>query len=446
MNKINIKTMDINSVFRKMLFFPAAALLLGIFLPAQSQDLILIKNGTLVTVTSGVMDSGCLLIENGRIAKIGRDLQAPAGAKVIDAQGKFVYPGLVAPFTAIGVTGYPGAGNDTDEVGLVTPQIDPYDALNPEDDCIDVTRIGGVTTALTISGTRHVIDGESILINLDGTLPRDMVLKRNVAMIFNMGAKERDKYPSTLPGVMSLIRDELIKARRYKERKEKNTDNNRNKGKSGWEEPFRIDLEMEALIPVLKGETPILFVTQNEVTIRNALQLIKEFNLKGILHIQADAVKCADQLAAEKIPVIWAGTMTIPRRWEPFDLNYHTAAVLAEKGILFAFDQAGWGPESRNARNLPVPAAMSVAHGLSEREAVKAMTINTAKILGVDSLLGSLEEGKMANVVIWDGNPLQMSARVHTVIIGGKIIPLTSVQTRLRDKFEKIVRERMEKK
>jgi len=122
------------------------------------------------------------------------------------------------------------------------------------------------------------------------------------------------------------------------------------------------------------------------------------------------------------------------------------AAEIARQGILFAFEQAGWGPGSRNVRNLPVPAAMSVAHGLAEEEALRAMTIYPAKILGIDDKLGSLEPGKMANVVIWTGSPIQLTSRVKTLIINGEIVPLESVQTRLRDRYEKIVRQRLKAK
>jgi len=207
-------------------------------------------------------------------------------------------------------------------------------------------------------------------------------------------------------------------------------------------EYFMLNPEYEALIPVVRGEVPALFITDNEVTIHNAFELIKEFNLKGILYATADVYKFADRFRQEKIPLIWAGTTNIPKRWEPFDLNFHAGAVLAAKGILFAFDQLGWGPGNRNVRNLPVPAAHSVAHGLSEDEALRAMTISPAKILGVESELGSLEVGKTANLALWSGTPIQMRSRVEKMIIKGRIIPPTSIQTRLRDKFEKVVRER----
>jgi len=436
------------SVVLAAVFF---SLLAGTVAAPRAQT-ILIRNGTVVPVVGMVREGADLLIENGKIRRIGEHIPPPEGATLIDAAGKYVYPGMVAVMTAVGVTGYPGAGNDTDEAGLSTPQMDPYDALNPEDDCIEVTRLGGVTSVHTISGTRSVINGWSIVLHLDGDLAEEMVARRFAAQIFNMGAKQQNKYPSTLPGVMAFIRTKLDRAKEYAAKRagknvKRGTQQAAEKGgKEAESSPPRKDLEMEALVPVITGEAPVIFLTEDEVTIRNALGIIKEYNLKGIIRARTGILKYADRIAEEAIPVIWAGTTVIPGRWEPFDLNYHTAAVLAEKGILFAFDPGGWGPGNRNVRNLFMPAAISVAHGLPEKKAVEALTINPARMLGIQDEVGSLEVGKTANVVIWTDSPLQGRARAQTVIIGGKIIPMTSVQTRLYEKFRKIVAERMKKK
>ena len=413
-------------------------------------DTILIKNGTIVPVKGGSNTTGDLLIENGKIIKIGTRIQAPAGAKVIDASGKYVYPGLVAVMTAVGVTGYPGAGNDTDEVGTSTPHIDPYDAINPEDECIEVTRLGGVTTVQTVSGTQSVINGKSVVLHLEGDLADKMVAKHYVAQIINMGAKEQNKYPSTQPGIVSFLRTKFDQALEYA-KKQNEIDKKSQKDKSKKDENekeslTKRDLEMEALVPVVTGKVPVIFITTDEVTIRNSLEIIKKYKLKGIIRANSGILKYADRIAKENIPVIWAGTTAIPRRWEPFDLNYHTAAVLAEKGILFAFDPGGWGPGNRNVRDMPTPASISVAHGLPEKNALEALTINPARILGIEEEVGSLEAGKTANVVIWTGSPIQGRSRVETVIIRGKLIPMTSLQTRLYEKFKKIVYERMKKK
>jgi imidazolonepropionase-like amidohydrolase len=411
-------------------------------------DTILIKNGTIVAVEGGSPAVGDLLIENGKISKIAKSIQAPTEAKVIDASGKYIYPGLVAVMTAVGVTGYPRAGNDTDEVGTSTPHIDPYEAINPEDDCIEVTRVGGVTTVQTVGGSRSVINGKSVVMHLGGTLAEEMVAKRYVAQIFNMGATEQNKYPSTRPGVASYLRNLLNEAKDYaKKQSEKDQKSGEDKkSENDKEDSSKRDLAMEALVPVVTGKVPALFITNNEVTIRNALAIIEEYKLKGIIRAGSGILKYADRIAKANIPVIWAGTESVPERWEPHDLNYHTASVLAEKGILFTFDSGGYGPGSRNVRNITRPAAISVAHGLPEKDALEALTINPARILGISDEVGSLEKGKIANLAIWTGSPIQGRSRVETVIIKGELIPMTSFQTRLYEKFRKIVNERMKKK
>jgi imidazolonepropionase-like amidohydrolase len=414
----------------KRVFLVAAAALVvaGIVNAAYAQD-ILVRNGTIVPVTGPNILNGSLLIQNGRIARIGTDIAAPANAQVIDAKGMFVYPGMVAPLTAIGLTGYPGAGNDTNEIGTSTPQIDPYDALNPEDECVEVTRIDGVTTVLTAEGTNAPIDGRAIIINLDGNLPEEMLMKRDALVVFNTDARSRNNtYPSTLAGVKALIKDKLNKARQAMDKKE---------GQDAKRDP-----ELETLARVLNRELPVLFMTSDETSIHSALDLMKEYNLKGILFASSGVAKYADELAARKIPVIWGGTNAMPQRWEPIDINYGTAAVLASKGVLFAFNESR-GQGSRNVRRQPVPASLSVAYGLSEEDAIKALTINPAKILGIDDQVGSLEVGKVANVVVCTKSLVELSSKIHAVIIKGKVIPLTSYQTRLHDKYEKIVKERM---
>jgi imidazolonepropionase-like amidohydrolase len=418
---------------RRILLGVAVLLAVMLAATAQAQDTILIKNGTIVPVVGKPVPNGSILIQQGRIARIGTDLAAPAGAQVIDAKGMFVYPGMVAPLTSIGLTGYPGAGNDTNELGTSTPHIDPYDALNPEDECVEVTRIDGVTTVLTAAGTNAPIDGKAMALNLDGNLPEEMILKRDVLVVFNDSVRLPNSYPGTLAGNKAFIRDKLNKAKAAAEKKET---------KEG--EPPKRDLEMEALARVLNRELPVMFVTSDETSIRNAIDLMEEYKLRGIIFAGSGVLKYADQLSAKKIPVIWAGTNAMPERWEPIDINYATAGVLASKGVLFAFNESR-GQGSRNVRRQPVPASLSVAYGLSEEEAIKALTINPARILGIDDQVGSLEEGKLANVIVCTKSLVELSSRIHTVIIKGKVIPLTSYQTRLRDKFEKIVRERMKK-
>ncbi len=399
-------------------------------IPVFAQEAILIRNGTIVPVVSAPIPGGDLLIEKGKIAGIGIGLAAPSGAMVLDATGQYVYPGMVAPLTALGLANPPGSAGDINEKGASVPQIDPYEALNPEDDSIEVARIDGITTALTAAGTGSLINGKAVVIHLDGNLAAEMILKRNVLLVFNTAARQADSYPSTLPGILQFLREKLSKAREYGEKRKTGSTRER-------------DTEMEALQPVLNREMPVLFQCGDEVSIRLAQTLIDEFALKGIIGTaSADVVKFAGALAQKRIPVIWSGTTAIPRRWQAVDLNYHVAAVLAEKGVLFCFNESR-GQGSRSVRRQPVPAAISVAYGLSEEDAVRALTINPARILGIDHLVGSLEKGKIADVVVCSKPLTQLSAKIGAVIIRGRLIPLTSIQTRLRDKYQAIVRERL---
>jgi imidazolonepropionase-like amidohydrolase len=330
------------------------------------------------------------------------------------------------------LSGYPGAGSDTNEIGLSVPYLDPYEALNPEDETIAVARVDGITTVLTAAGSARLINGKVIALHLDGDLPEDMILQRDVCLVFNTSAKQTNSYPATFEGISRFFDDKLSKARQYAEKK---------KGGDSAHDP-----EMDALAAVLDGQKTILFVAQGEIPIRIALRLIGEFKLKGILFTAStDILKYADEIAARKIPVIWAGTMGLPDRWKPVDLNYHTAAVLAEKKILFAFSESP-GLGSSNVRRQPVPASLSVAYGLSEEEAVKALTINPARIFGLADRIGSLEVGKAADIIISTKPIIQASAKIKTVIINGQVIPMTNVQTRLRDKYRRIVEERMKRK
>jgi imidazolonepropionase-like amidohydrolase len=408
------------------------ALLVAWAAPLAAQEAVVIRGGTIVPVSGPPIPGGSLVIEKGKITALGTRVSVPARARVVDASGLYVYPGMVAPLTALGLTGYPGAGSDTNEIGLSTPYLDPFEALNPEDETIAVARVDGVTSVLTAAGTARLINGRVMALHLDGNLPEEMVLRRDVALVFNTSARQANAYPSTLEGVSRFFTDKLEKARAFAAKK-KSGDSAR-------------DPEMEALAAVLDGGRPVVFMAQGGVPIRIALRLMADFKIKGILFTASNEIlKSADEIAARGIPVIWAGTNALPDRWQPADLNYHTAAVLAEKKILFALSESA-GQGGSNVRRLPVPASLSVAYGLPEEEAVKAITLNPAKIFGLDDRIGSLEPGKAADIVICTKPIIQASSRVKRVFIAGREIPLESAQTRLRDKYKAIVEERMSRR
>jgi len=410
----------------------AACCLVSIARTAPADKPIVILNGKIRPVVGPALERGSLLIENGKITAVGPTVRVPKDARVIDASGMYVYPGMVAPLTALGLTGYPGAGNDVNETGLSTPFIDPFDGLNPEDETIAIARVDGVTTALTASGSARPINGRAIALHLDGNLAEEMILQRDVCLVFNTTVRQTNSYPSTYEGVSRFFDEKLGKAKQYMEKKK------------GGDVPR--DPESEALMPVLEGRLPVVFVAHGEVPIRIALRLISDYKIKGILFsASSEILKYADQIAARGIPVIWGGTSQLPERWEPVDKNYHAAAVLAEKKILLALSESSYQGSS-NVRRQPVPASLSVAYGLPEEEAVKALTINPARIFGLDDRVGSLEAGKSADIIICTKPLIQASSKIKTVLIAGRIVPMENVQTRLRDKYRAIVRERMARK
>ncbi len=397
--------------------------------PVLAQTAVVIRNATVVPVSGPPIPGGSVVLVGGRIKAVGKTVEIPAGARILDASGLYVYPGLVAPLTAIGLTNYPGAGNDVNEVGLSTPYLDPFDALNPEDDTVAVSRVDGVTSVVTAAGTARPINGGLMAVHLDGDLPEQMVLRRGLGLVFNTSARQEKAYPTTLEGLSRFLADKLEKARQYAAKK-----------KAG--ESVR-DPELESLAAVLDGGKPVVFAAQGGVPIRIALRLMSEFKLKGILYTASNEIlKSADEIAARGIPVIWAGTTGLPDRWQAVDLNYHTAAVLAEKKILFAIADSAY-PGGSNVRRMPVPAALSVAYGLSEDEAVKAITLNPARIFGLDDAIGSLDPGKSADVIVCTKPILQASSKIRHVFIAGREIPLESFQTRLRDRYRAVVEERM---
>jgi imidazolonepropionase-like amidohydrolase len=402
------------------------------FATAAAQDAVVIRNATIVPVSGAMIPGGSLVIEKGRITAVGTSVKVPAKARIIDAAGLYVYPGLVAPLTAVGLTNYPGAGNDINEVGLSTPYLDPFEALNPEDETINVARVDGVTTVLTAAGTSRLINGRLIALRLDGDLPEDMVLRLDIGLVFNTSAKQATAYPTTFEGVSRFFTDKLDKARQFAAKK-----------KAG---DTARDPEMEALAAVLDGGKPVVFVAQGEVPIRIALRVMADYRIKGILFTASnDILKSLDEIAARRIPVIWAGTTGLPDRWEPVDLNYNVAARLAGKKILFALSESA-GQGGSNVRRLPVAASLSAAYGLSEEEAVRAITLNPARIFGLDDAIGSLDIGKSADLVICTKPLIQASAKVKRVFIAGREIPLENVQTRLRDKYRVLVEERLSRK
>jgi imidazolonepropionase-like amidohydrolase len=412
-------------------------------LPGASADtpVYAIRNARIVTVTGAIIARGTVLIRDGKIAAVGENVNVPNEAKIIDARGLSVYPGLIDAGTYLGLTeiGSIQETRDTTELGDFNPHMKAIVAVHPHSELIPVARANGITTVLT-SPRGRMIAGQAALINLDGWTPQEMALKPAAAMCM--------EYPSSGGGrgggfarlaqtegaealrqqrerQIEALRKKLEDAQAYAKAKEA-----REKDQSLPARPM--DLALEALIPVVKGEMPVVMVANGEREIRGAIELAEKFKLKLIISGANDAYKVASLLKQKNVPVIIGPVTEVPRREDDaYDLQFGHAAALHQAGVKFAFQTS----DAAYVRNLPYQAGTSAAFGLPKEEALKAVTIYPAQIFGVDNLIGSIEVGKLANLIVTDGDPLEFRTNIKHLFINGHPVDLSSRHTRLYDKF-----------
>jgi imidazolonepropionase-like amidohydrolase len=408
-----------------------------------SGEAIALRGGKLLTVSHGVIENGVLVMQNGRITAIGGAATAiPKGAHVIDATGMTIYPGLIDSETHLGLTEVQAdrMTNDTLEPSdEIMPHMHVYDAFHAETAIIPVTRMNGITNAIVAPANGDTLSGQDSFIQLAGKSAEEMLLVRDIAMPLNFtGSQRRNqnfesaRFPFTRMGMASQLRQAFIDAQEYEQKlaayeKKKNADPE----KAGT--PPKRDLKLEALLPYLRGQKPIVMAAEQANDVQTILDLAREYKLKVVLNHLAHSAAVLDKVAASGFPVIVGSIYEEPREYERYDAVYRLPAEMAKRGIKIAFASY----EAHNSRNLPYAAGYAVAFGLPPDEALKALTLNPAQMFGVDKDLGSLDVGKMANVVVANGDPLDVKTDVKHVFIAGQEIPLTSKQTELRDQYWK---------
>jgi imidazolonepropionase-like amidohydrolase len=398
---------------------------------AQAQDTYAITNATVVPVSGPKIANGTIVIRDGKIAAVGAGVAVPAGAQVIDAKGQFVYPGLIDSGTQLGLTeiaSVPG-GEDTQELGDFNPADNSLTAVNPHSELIPVTRVSGVTTVITAAGG-GLISGAAALIDLAGWTPTDMSVRARAGMVMTYprtggfgfgfgggggGGQSPEQQRETRDRQIRALRNYLGDAHAYAELKE---------------HP-KANLALEALAPVMRGELPAIFDVQTAEQIRGVLALADTFKLKVILRGAEGAWRLADTLAARGIPVIVGPTTQNPPAEEPYDAVYAGPAALVRAGVKIAFQT----DDAANSRNLAYNAALSTAYGLDPDAALKAITIWPAEIWGVADRYGSIEAGKVANLVVTTGDPLDVRSVPSQVFIRGRPIEMTDRHTRLYQQF-----------
>ncbi|HPL14300.1 MAG TPA: amidohydrolase family protein [Candidatus Aminicenantes bacterium] len=371
-----------------------------------------VRGGTIITVTGGVIENGVLLIRGGRIEAVGRDVAVPPGAEVIDAAGAVVTPGLIDAFTHLGMERPEAGGGDFDESArAVLPQLSVIDAIDWENEDLPAACSEGVTSALSAPGEGALLSGRSALIRLPGaasgggeTMRFPAAVHANLGEAAKLRFGSRNRYPSTRMGAMALLRQTFLEARQYLETK------------AG---PDRTaDAAVESLGPALKGEIPLVVRANRLDDILTAVRLGDEFGLRLVVNHGAAASQAASELAERKIPVLVGPLADFRRSPESAADSLENAVRLQRAGVKIAFQ----GNSGRRPDALLEIARLAVAHGLSEEEAWRALTLNPAEIFSVAGRIGSLEAGKDADVVIFSADPLRETAVVRTVISRGRIV------------------------
>jgi imidazolonepropionase-like amidohydrolase len=411
-----------------------AAAFLVIAPPTATADITAIVGARVVVGDGTVHDRATVIIDGDTIAAVGDSVAVPGGANIVDGTGLVVWPGMIDPFTTLGLVevSADAATNDANEATKTsTAHLRASDGFDPYSEPIAVTRIGGITTALVSPGTRNPINGQAAIVSLAGDNTEEMLVFDGAALVFNLAAQRQDKYPSTRPATVAFIRQRLYDARAYERRR------GRAAGdcdpETEWWCHRKTDLEDEALLLALRREVPVIAVAPRVQDIANALALAEEFDLRLILYDAGEVWKMLDEVVASGVPVLLENTFDAPSERDPYDRYFRLAHTLWQAGVPFAFTTGG----SHDVRQLPEHAAMAVTFGLPESEAVKAVTLNAAQILGIEGSHGTIEPGKKADVVVWDGNPLQITSRVQRLFIRGREIPLRSRQEMLRDRYQR---------
>lgn len=382
--------------------------------------MLLIKNGKVLTMSDRVYDKGDILIEGKKIQKLGANLEVPKGAEVIDAEGMYVMPGIVDAHCHIGLwedgIGFEGSdGNEATDPA--TPDLRAIDAVNPEDTCFREARENGITTVVTGPGSANVIGGQFAALKTYGRRVEDMILKEPLALKIAFGENPKwvydsqKKAPSTRMATAAILRENLVKAQEYKKKLE-----------AGKKDPDKMperDLKMEILVKVLDREIPLKAHAHRADDILTALRIAKEFDVDITLDHCTEGHRISDFLLEENAKVILGPLFSDRSKVELKNMTFKAPGILSKAGVKVAMMT---DHPVIPIQYLPVCAAIAVKEGMDEMEALKSITINAAEITGIDDRVGSLEPGKDADVVIFDGHPLDVRSRAQWVFIDGHAV------------------------
>jgi imidazolonepropionase-like amidohydrolase len=364
----------------------------------------------IMTGTRGVLDKSTIVIKDTRIEAIGTNIRVPAEAEVWSLRDKVVIPGMIDAHTHLGLTqdGVGAMHSDEDEVDdPIVPHLRALDAINPEDIAFKDALRGGVTTVGVMPGSHNVICGQPAAVKVVGTTVEEMVVRAPVGMKIAFGERPKNAYgsrkksPMTRMGIAAILREALVKVANYSK-------------KNGTER----NLRMEAMIPVMKKQLPLRAHAHRIDDIMTALRIAKEFGLRLVIEHGTDAYKVARKLADAKVPVVHGPWIKVRGNLEQSGRVPESPRLLVESGVLTAFST---DHPVIAIQNLRLQAIIAVQEGVSQEDALKAITWNHARIMGIEDRVGSIEKGKDADLVVLSGFPFDSATKVEAVVINGKI-------------------------
>jgi len=393
------------------------------FLLAQT---IAITGGTVYPVSGPKIENATVLIRDGRIAAVGANVAVPAGATRIDAAGKWITPGLIDGAGQMGLREISAVQN-TNESQLrgneTAAAFNVLEGINPASTLIPVNRIEGITTTLAVPNG-SLIWGQAALIDLDGATIEAMRVKSPVAMVADLSEGSKEAGGGSRAGVAQRLRRVFDDALEYGRR-------GPNYQRAQNEELAARSADLQALLPVLRGQLPLIAIANRRSDIETALRIGREYKLRLILAGAAEAWMIPGQIAAAGVPVLVEPMQNLPS-YDALGIRYENAPLLAKGGVIIALMETA----TENTRNLRQQAGNAVANGMTWDQALRAVTLTPAEIFGVADRYGSLEPGKVANVVVWSGDPFEFSTGVEHVFIRGRNIPLRSRQTELLERYK----------
>ena len=406
--------------------------------PKARRGTFALTNARIETVTNGVIENGTLIIRNAEIIAIGANVEIPADAEIIDCEGQTIYPGMIDSGTQLGLVEISAIARTVDsrEVGDVTPHVEALTAVNPNSVAIPVTRVSGVTTVIT-APSGGLLPGKAAMINLHGYTPDQMSVggMQYMTLAFPSEAgrsrfgrrQSEEERKKAYDEAMKKLNDIWNKAELYHR-----IDSAYAASPEAGRRP-EYNPQLSSLLPVLRGQMSLIVEVRAAKDILNAIEWVQKRRIaKPVFSGVSEGWRVADKIAEAGIPCLVGPVLATPsRNSDRYDKAYANVGLLHKAGVKVAIRSG----ETENVRNLPFNAGFAAAYGMSKEDALRAVTLAPAEILGVGDLVGSLEVGKRANVFVANGDPFEPRTKISHVFIDGYMIPMENRQTRLYEEF-----------